>query len=346
MDTKPFLRRQLEQLRRRLTRNSRPTNGKSLTLDELLASEHWRRERPAGPELKQALGFIHAELEQTRRLLALPPDPLSLRSSAIRDELRSLLRGDVECLSIDGAWELCGALKRINLYLGDASYVGTQLRYELHRPAGDRHGWTRLSPAAELRRLVRRYDNETVTGADHRRTVNLLNNLYLLRAEAGRNGRARAALKCHYLHCLAPLLLVLVAALGVSYGSTGASPGRLVVLTAAAGALGSTLSGVFRVRDHLARLDELRNFWPTMRVQPLTGACAGLFVLLALASKTIAIGSTSSPSGSLTPAGLALIAFAAGFSEPFFLGIIQRVAGGPDSAPEATPTSAAKKNPA
>jgi hypothetical protein len=95
-----------------------------------------------------------------------------------------------------------------------------------------------------------------------------------------------------------------------------------IVLAADAGALGATLSGVFRVRDQLRRLDELRAFHPAMYVQPLIGACAGLIVLLVLESNAVSFNAVDAKSA----AARGLLAFAAGFSEPFFLGIVERVA--------------------
>jgi hypothetical protein len=103
-----------------------------------------------------------------------------------------------------------------------------------------------------------------------------------------------------------------------------------ILLTACAGAVGSTLSGVFKVRDQLVRLDELRGFWPAMRVQPIVGACAGLIVFLILDSKAIEPGA----GGSVTWSGRGVLAFAAGWSKPFFLGIVQRVAVVSDRQPE------------
>ena len=76
-------------------------------------------------------------------------------------------------------------------------------------------------------------------------------------------------------------------------------------------------------------LDDLRSFWPAMRVQPLVGATAGLIVLLVIETGTLDVGGES---GSW--AGRALVAFVAGFSEPFFLGLVQRVAVIPDKRSE------------
>jgi hypothetical protein len=84
-----------------------------------------------------------------------------------------------------------------------------------------------------------------------------------------------------------------------------------------------------KIRDGLRELDDLRSFWPAMRVQPLVGATAGLIVLLVIETGTLDVGGES---GSW--AGRALVAFAAGFSEPFFLGLVQRVAVIPDKRSE------------
>jgi hypothetical protein len=311
-----------------------------LTFESLLAPGRWLRQGQADPELKKAFGFIQAELGETRRLLALPVDA---GRAAIVEELESLLRVDVEGLSIDGAWELHGALKRLNLRLGDLGYLGVQLDYEKHRPEDEWHAWVHHFDRAELHKLTKKLAAATVAEADRRRAVDCLTVLYLMRAEAGRNRRAQAALKRDYLHNLAPILLLLLVGWAVTLevapqsGSILSDPLKAILLTVSAGALGSTLSGVFRVRDQLARLNELRSFGSCMRVQPLIGACAGLIVLLLIESKEIVFGSIDPKSP--TPAALALLAFAAGFSEPFFLGMIQRVAVIPDPPASAGKTS-------
>ena len=82
------------------------------------------------------------------------------------------------------------------------------------------------------------------------------------------------------------------------------------------------------MRDDLRDLDDLRSFWPAIGVQPLVGATTGLVVLLLMESGTLDIGSDDSGHW----AGRALLAFVAGFSEPFFLGLVQRVAVIPDKS--------------
>jgi hypothetical protein len=58
-----------------------------------------------------------------------------------------------------------------------------------------------------------------------------------------------------------------------------------------------------------------------MRVQALIGACGGMNLLLVLQSHAVSVGTVSDGIS-----GWGLLAFVAGFSQPFFLGIVQRVA--------------------
>jgi hypothetical protein len=296
------------------------------TVDQLLAPSRWSKHH-ADPEIRKVLGTIQTHLSETRRLLAAQKLDETFHESPALGELTSLVQQNPSELTIDGAWELAGALKRLNLRLGDRAFLASRLEFELGRADSQWHGWNVHFDKAELRELIDVYRTRKPTRAEHARAVDRLTLLYLMRDEAGRDRRARAALKYQYLTRLAPLLLVLLIGLGVAANyATQGNFLETILLTACAGALGSTLSGVFKVRDHLVRLDELRGFWPAMRVQPVVGACAGLIVFLILDSQAIGLGAESSETWS----GRGLLAFAAGFSEPFFLGIVQRVAVVPD----------------
>lgn len=151
--------------------------------------------------------------------------------------------------------------------------------------------------------------------------------LYLERAQAGLERRVRAAQKCRYLAILAWALVALFLGLAaIVQRIGGGGMWESIALVGLAGALGATLAGTFRVRDKLVELDDLRSFWPAMRVQPLVGAVAGLVILLVLESGAVALGNGTSSSW----AAQALFAFTAGFSEPFFLGVVEKVAVIPD----------------
>jgi len=297
-------------------------------LTELLAPARWAPLRRVDPELRKALGVIQTRLSETRRLLGLSKSDVTLRTNAAVRELTSLVQRDPGTLDIDGAWELAGALKRLNLRFGDREFLTSRLEYEQRRASavGQWHGWNTHFDAQELVDLADAFKQRHATAADHSRAVDRLTFLYLQREEAGRDRRARAALKRLYLTRLFFALFVLLAGFGVAVNvQTHWKVWEIVLLTVCAGGLGSTLSGVFKVRDQLVQLDELRSFWPAMRVQPLIGACGGLILFLVLTTHAISLGAVSNGWS-----GRGLIAFAAGFSEPFFLGIVERVAVVPD----------------
>jgi hypothetical protein len=298
-------------------------------LSELLAPDRWVPHPKADPELRKVYGVIRAHLSEARRLLASSTGRLTLRNETTERELEAVLRQDPAALVLDTAWELAATLKRLNLRLGDEFYVAAQLEYEQQRAgqAGKWHGWNTQFQRPELDSLVKAYGSDKATIDDHKVAVERLTSLYLSREEAGRDRGARAGLKAKLLNDLVLPFFALLIGLGiaVNYAAEG-SVLPTMIMAACAGALGSMLSGVFKVRDQLIRLDELRSFIPAMRVQPFIGASAGLILWLILDSEALEVGAGSSA----TSSGIGLLAFVAGFSEPFFLGIVQRVAHVPD----------------
>jgi hypothetical protein len=292
------------------------------------APHYWELRRPS-PELAKALAIVKQYVAEARNLLDLEDERAPMRTADVRERLRDLLHRDVDRLSIDSAWELANELKRELVVLGDVSYVWAQLEYEAERDKKPNkwHRWSDHFPPAKLRGLIAaRRSNGTVDKAVHLDAVRSLRKLYEVRAEEGLERRTRAAQKCRYLTALIPVLLASLVALSASiHEVAGAGIWKEIALAASAGALGATLSGIFRVRDRLVELDDLRSFWPAMRIQPLIGATAGLITLSVMQSGAVELG------GATTPwAALALFPFAAGFSEAFFLGLVERVAVVPD----------------
>jgi hypothetical protein len=287
--------------------------------------------RRKNPELAKALAVVQRYVGEARNLLDLDDEQAPLRTAEVRERLRDLLTRDVERVSIDSAWELANQLKRELLLLADVPYVWAQLEYEAQRDkrADKWHRWSDHFSSRKLHALINARDKnyKTVDRAVQLEAVRSLRKLYELRAEAGLERRARAAQKCRYLTALIPILLTLLVALSATIYEVGeAGIWKEIALAASAGALGATLSGIFRVRDRLVELDDLRSFWPAMRIQPLIGATAGLITLLVLESGAVRLGAT----GTTPWAARALFTFVAGFSEPFFLGLVQRVAVVPD----------------
>jgi hypothetical protein len=298
----------------------------------------WRGLRRS-PERAKAIAIVQTRVAEAHHLLDLPDDQAPLRTAAVRERVRELLACDLNALSIDSAWELANQLKRELLVLGDTPYVWAHLEYEAQRDRS-RDKWHRWSDHFSRKRLQALIDagaNGDVDRSTQLEAVRSLRKLYELRAEAGLDRRARAAQKCRYLTLLIPILLTLLAALsGAIDEASGGAVWKEITLAASAGALGAALSGIFRVRDRLIELDDLRSFWPAMRIQPLIGATAGLVTLLILEGGAVKLdGTNTSPW-----AAIALLTFVAGFSEPFFLGLVQRVAVIPDK--EATKVSAGR----
>jgi hypothetical protein len=297
------------------------------------APSYWDR-RQRNPELAKALSLIQGYVGEARNLLDLQDAEAPLRTADVRERLRELLTRDVSKLSIDSAWELANQLKRELLLLGDVSYVWTQLEYEAHRDKKPNkwHGWSDHLAQSKLNALLEARAKGPIDRSTHLEAVRSLRMLYELRAEAGLERRARAAQKCQYLTMLIPILLALQFALAAAIYEVGRSGmWKQIALAGSAGALGAALSGIFRVRDRLVELDDLRSFWPAMRIQPLIGATAGLVTLLVLESHAVRVGTATAQR---TPwAAVALLTFVAGFSEPFFLGLVRRVAVVPDKDP-------------
>ncbi len=131
-----------------------------------------------------------------------------MRNAVSERELTSILQQDPSALAIDSAWELAGALKRLNLRFGDEAFLASRLEFEQGRADAQWHGWNAHFDAGELRDLVDVYRSRRPTRAEHAQAVDRLTFLYLMRDEAGRDRRARAALKHQYLMRLAPVLLV------------------------------------------------------------------------------------------------------------------------------------------
>jgi hypothetical protein len=290
----------------------------------------WGR-RWQSPELAKALAFVRRYVAEARNLFDLDDELAPLRTRELCERVEDLLNRSAARLSIDSAWELANELKRELLVLGDVSYVWAQLEYEAERDSKPNkwHRWSEHFPATKLTALIGARDRADVDRAVHVDAVRSLRKLYELRAEEGLERRARAEQKSRYLTALIPILLIPLVTLSASIHEVGRSGiWKDIAVAASAGALGAILSGIFHVRDRLVELDDLRSFWPAMRIQPLIGATAGLFTLLVLETGTVDLG--TGPGATASSATIALFTFAAGFSEPLFLGLVERVAVIPD----------------
>jgi hypothetical protein len=154
--------------------------------------------------------------------------------------------------------------------------------------------------------------------------------VYTARAGANAIERTRIEEKARYLKWFGFALSVLAALAIAGLAFAPGSPSlESLVGAVLGGAIGAALSGTFKLRDEIGRISQLRAFGPAVWVQPVIGAVAGLFLLVVLASGLIDISGTADDW-----AQVALLAFVGGFSEPFFLGLVGRVATVAETHPE------------
>ena len=149
--------------------------------------------------------------------------------------------------------------------------------------------------------------------------------------------RTRQVMKGHTFLAMAPVLLVLTVGLAWAVVSVSSLGWSEVLLVGFAGALGAVLSGTFKLRDATSHINDLRALRHILVVQSAVGAGFGLLLLLALEAGVFTIGNGN---GNDAWAQEALVGFVGGFSEPFSLKLVERVAGLAErpTAPPASPS--------
>ena len=331
----------------------------------LLSQTTWKRRwRPHDPELIKVLGLIHNRLGEISRLLierkARPP----ANHGEIERRLEEMLNEDVTGFGISAAWEFSDSLRRLLLLLADESYIYAHLLNEKKGTADETGAlkWGQFLDEDELKSLLKTYDKGEVPEADRRRAVECLSLVYSTRSNFGRGERAVVNMRERYLNGLSLVLLLLLALLlpatflvanqgfqlQTAQGIMGSLKSvwsfytqhvpndpqvRLIIVAALAGGVGSLLSGFFKLRDEVVGIHDLQYFRAVMRAQPFVGATIGVLFYLLIASGIFSLGAVKAEASGLASVPWPLLAtycFFAGFSEPFFLGIVQRVAGTAD----------------
>jgi len=239
-----------------------------------------------------------------------------------KGELLALLEGlDVATLNHDASGALMEAVDELLIANGDDQFLSQVLAAEYDRDRIDAN-----TPVATWSKVWNdRIDpSPPWDGGTRERARSQLLALYRTRAMSYGLERTRSMARARPLLFLAPVLLVLVVALIPTIDAVVAHVSwRGGALAALAGAVGATLSGAFKLRDQAPRVSDMRVFWCAFAVQPFVGAVAGLFLLLVLLSGIFKFADTGNEW-----ATRAAVAFAAGFSEPFLLKTVGRLAGG------------------
>jgi hypothetical protein len=334
--------------------------------------------RRSHPELLKVYGIIYNHLIEIQRLMALRRADPPAGFDAVEKQIKHVLEKDYEdvrTLNIHAAWELAASLERMLLLLGDANYIRTRLEGEREKVEKSAPGaWSQYLPIESLTGLLDEY-KQAVTPELGRRAVEHLAFLYAARSAYLRTQRAREELRADYLNRLTAVLALLLLLLleGMYLATNQAAVARFAqsiwstlgdvftlnfrldlsdqiirsaIVAALTGAFGSTLSGFYKLRDEAGGIPALRAFRSAMWAQPFVGASVGILLMLLIRSGVIALSTQAgAPAASTdqTWMSLGVFCFLAGFSEPFFLGVVQRVAGAADK--KGAPAGAEQKKP-
>jgi hypothetical protein len=267
------------------------------------------------PELVKAFSRISSRLVELRVYLELgaavarPPPPVHA--------VTSVLQRITDKLGRDAAWDAAEDLKIALLYF-----------------APDAHLFSLLEGEAELKglreqRAAAEKTGEALSPSWREVVVDRIASLYQQRMDSWRHDRANEQLRANYYFAVTVVLGVVLGLAGVMTlweGKPFDDPVNTLLLTAmAAGALGSVLGGVYSLRDEVMGIRQLRAFWPVLTAQPFVGATAAMLLFAVLTSGLIQVGNLDVES--FTWQHHTVFGFLAGFSEPFFLGVVKRVAG-------------------
>lgn len=316
------------------------------------------RWRERDPERLKVLSRLVARLRDLQRLLhganlrsdapfeagADAADP-ALAAIAARLEPLASDRDAIKSIDVDAAWELADAIKQDLLYVADDHYLLMRLEAELDRErTTPEEAWSRhfpdiaISTIIDILKPARKPESpepapdakpfKKRTARDH--AIRRLCYLYDQRAAGGRSQRMLARMRTSYLRRLSIILALFLFAVGAMVYVLTLNPRNLheFIVTILAGALGSTLAGVYKLRDATASIWDLRGFDAQFIAMPALGAAAAAVLFIFLRAGLVAFGPIDLSNADLAWLALAAFGFLAGLSEPFFLGTVERIAGG------------------
>ena len=284
--------------------------------------------RRGDAERRKVLQRLGSEVQLLRRLLARNQAALTHEAG---ERLGQVLReAAADDPTLEDAWYSADSLRLGLLDLADDAYLATLIEQEHVRGRGDRRlSWGRYLDSAHLDALYKAVRAGGLTDLERSSAVEALAFIFEKRRDDGAHYRARVTLKAQAFFRAAAILGPLLLAAGVTIVLVSDASAAAVVLTAVAGGLGGTLAGAKELRGML-RINDLRSLSGWSILQPLVGASAALVMLLVLESGILGLPGVNGPSSAVA---IALYGFLAGFSEPFFLGVVAKIAGTADPDP-------------
>jgi hypothetical protein len=236
-------------------------------------------------------------------------------SPEVRNRLSELLCEPRKALCLETLLDTRRTVEELLLECADLSLLRQRTSEEYAEEEATLLTWRRLY-GAELPELFNSSPESSSKRVQDSTRLKLLR-LVAARFSLYRPLRARRRLRIIYLCYISPVLLLAGILFGLAIGFQHQTGVGAVLLAAAAGASGAALSGLLKFRDEVKLGAQMREFLPFYLVQVGVGAVFGLFIDLIIATDWLSIAPST--------AGIGVLAFAAGFSEPFALGIVAKM---------------------
>ena len=220
------------------------------------------------------------------------------------------------------AWDIADSLKELLPRIASDSYLYSALIEEKKRVNKD-FQWKDYFDEHSLNKHISSYESDALT-FNRDLAADRLITLYRLRSDAGRHNRARDGVRTRYLKYMGILLSIgVLVVVGLWYLGTIYQEFWLqLLIVAISGAIGAILSRAMKLRD-LSLIVELKAARSTLFSQASFGCILAVIVLLILKTKIITIAGFDMDTPNLSI--LFIIGLISGFSEPFALGIMEKI---------------------
>ena len=214
-------------------------------------------------------------------------------------------------------------LERLLIELGDRTYLAGRLADLYDEQPGTVATWRSLYgdelPALLPGGVTRHPEAVPAAGPEEvEATRERLARLMHAKESQAQAVKARWALKQRVTAPTIVVLLLAVAAFAAAVSEMVADD-RALWAAGAAGAAGAALGGLIRLRDEVTLGTQARQFWLFFVGQVLVGVAAGVLTFLIDDGGLVAVAGGG--------AGVAAVAFAVGFSEAAFVGLLTRLGG-------------------
>jgi hypothetical protein len=292
-----------------------PADSTSARIQDALA-RRWRS--PRDPEQRKILAKIWQAISWLQEI-----DDRGGLTPAVRRSALRLLAEDPTTMSLDGVIAAMDAWDRLLIDTGDEAYLASLLRMELVRDRGASTSvltWSAVFSTKDRDGWLERLATDGAFAAGRALAQEQLRELYRARTSDYEIGRSRDAMANRVLWVGTLVLASVVALLLI-----GVARGDAVWTSFAAGALGGALSGAGNIETATRRISALRALIPVTFLQPVIGAAVGVIVLaLITAAGPKVLNTALFDTTDLWALG-GFLAFAAGYSEPKFIGVVEHL---------------------